>query len=298
MSLTACGAYTLNAADGWRCSPVAWLLAFQLMTAATVGPLYAIVYISASPLASELSFPQLAAKSLAPSSSTYILPVILAIGYLVPAIAMALPSPSLVSNDFQQKAIALWNVFPFIVQCVQLVLRGMSAWVEDRMKGEKQTPGQHLKAVRFAYIFGVVISTVTHVAILSLSASTAVFPCLFRPEYARALEPSALVNLSTAWKTVSTLGDGVRSFLLWDQIFTYSTMLLLGYVQLKRIPRASTGPQSFFLMGLVTAAIIFMGPGSAVLILSWIRDEELFGQTLLNQSSVQAPIADRAKATL
>ena len=268
------------------------------MAAATVGPLYAIVYLSVSPLASELSLPGLATESLAPTTSTYTLPISLTVGYLVPAIAMAMPSPSLVSNGFQQVAIALWNIFPLIVCFMQKALGGIAARVGERKKKRGPNTRHHLKAVRFAYIFGLVISTVTHTAILSLSLSTKILPFLFQPSYAQALGPSALLVPPVALTTVPSLGDGVRSFLLWDQVFAYSTMLILGYVQLQRVLQASRArTQPYSIAGLVAIGIIVMGPGSVVLILNWTREEELLGPNHVSHCSAEESTPDVIKAS-
>jgi len=47
----------------------------------------------------------------------------LILGYLLPAVMMALPSPDLVSNDFQQLALVAWNLFPVLVYVVMQVFQ-------------------------------------------------------------------------------------------------------------------------------------------------------------------------------
>lgn len=270
------------------------------MAAASVAPFYTIVYISVSPLTSGMSFPQLAEKSLAPPTSTRLLPLSLTASYLAPAIVMALPSPSLVSNGFKQIAVVIWNVFPLLVSFAQRALDAVAAGVgrATTTTTTKPTAGQHLSAVRFAYMSGLAVSIVTHTSVLSLSLSTVIFRFLFRSEYARALGPRALLVPPVAWTTVSSLGEGVRSFFLWDQVFTYLTMLILGYVQLKTLSRASGASSHFVSMvGLMAMGFVFMGPGSVILIINWARDEELLGHMYAYQDDVRMSSASRKKAS-
>ena len=194
-------------------------------------------------------------------------------------------------------AVAMWNVFPLIIWFVHQAL-GSIARVQDGKMERRASSGSYLNAVRFACIFSLVISTVTHLAIVSLSLSTAILPFLFRPSYARALGPSALLVPPVAFTTVSSLGEGVRSFFLWDQIFAYSTMLGLAYVQLQRILRASrVRTLAFSDVGLVVLGILVIGPGSVVVILNWIGDEELFGQNHVDKSSAHNTTVGEVKAS-
>ncbi|THC89906.1 hypothetical protein EYZ11_010638 [Aspergillus tanneri] len=43
-------------------------------------------------------------------------------GYVLPAVAMALPSPRLVSNNFLQLALVAWNMFPIFIYLVMQTL--------------------------------------------------------------------------------------------------------------------------------------------------------------------------------
>lgn len=74
-----------------------------------------------------------------------------------------------------------------------------------------------------------------------------------------------------------TVGNGVRSFFLWDQVFEFPIVILVMMLEL-RIAAVSRG--SLFslpkLLGLSVLITLVAGPGSASLALSWLRDEILF----------------------
>ena len=75
---------------------------------------------------------------------------------------------------------------------------------------------------------------------------------------------------------VASLGEGVRSFLLWDQIFAYSTMLFLALLQLARVAPALVERCGILrLSSLVIGATAVVGPGSACILLNWAGDEFL-----------------------
>ena len=258
-------------------SPLPWLLAFQMMGAAIAGPWYAFLYLSRSPFASGPASSHQARGFLVPPYPTMLLPVSLALGYILPAILMALPSPLTVSNGFQQMALVAWNLFPVILSLVQNLLATSSSMLGLIPVAETPSPEQHLGAVQIAYISGLIVSSTLHVAVISLSAMTVIFPFLYRAEYVRAFSPKAIILPLTSWTPVASLGEGVRSFLLWDQVFAYATMIFLALLQLVRVaPKLAERVGVLRMIVLVLLAIIVAGPGSACILLNWAADESLF----------------------
>lgn len=265
------------------------------MAAAAAGPWYAIMFLSISPLASTLPPKRMVELSLTPALSTLLLPVSLLVGYIIPASVMALPSPSLVSNGFQQMAVVAWNVFPVLVSLVQIALgafvRILGVWPES----ERRSPAQHLVAVRLAYTCALAVSTISHVAFILLGATAVFFPFFLQPEYARVFHPRVMMVPPMSWTSVGSLGDGVRGFMLWDQVFVYATMLFLTELQLSRAVTTS-GPNLMSVKAHVLALIVLavLGPGSVCLVLSWARDEylcgseEKSGETMHRPNSVKA----------
>ncbi|PLB49060.1 hypothetical protein P170DRAFT_475386 [Aspergillus steynii IBT 23096] len=78
-----------------------------------------------------------------------------------------------------------------------------------------------------------------------------------------------------------TPGDGVRGFLLWDQVAGYSTVLVVVLLEFRSAFAASRGFRgnkastlSAWIIGAVGVGLsLVLGPGCACLIGSWTRDE-------------------------
>jgi hypothetical protein len=251
-----------------------------MMAAAVVGPWYAVVYLAVSPLIAGLPPARQAHESLTHPLRMFILPLSLVVGYLVPAILMGLSSPKLVSNDFRQMAIVSWNVFPILVSLIQTVLSSLCVVLGLSTK-DASSPFDHLNAIRFANACALIVSTTSHIAIVSLSAITVVFPFVFEPEYVKEFSPRAVMAPPIFSTAVSSLGQGVRTFMLWDQIFAYGTMLILAGLQLH--PVISVSMRTFrpiWTAVFVAFCALVAGPGSACLALNWMQDELLFGSEL------------------
>ena len=280
-------------------SPLPWLLAFQMMGAAVAGPWYAFLYLSGSPLASGPASSRQARGFLVPPYPTMLLPVSLALGYILPAILMALPSPLTVSNGFQQMALVAWNLFPVILSLVQNLLDTSSSMLGLTTVSETPSPEQHLSAVRIAYVSGLIVSSALHVAVISLSAMTVIFPFLYRAEYVRAFSPKEILLPPTSWTPVASLGEGVRSFLLWDQVFAYATMIFLALLQLVRVaPKLVERVGVLRMIVLVLVAIVVAGPGSACILLNWAADESLiYHDSVLTDGEARSSISKRKAVT-
>ena len=185
---------------------------------------------------------------------------------------MSLPSPSFVTNSFQQMAIVLWNVFPILVFMVHRVLSELDHLLFPCKAGRGLSPERHLRAARFAYSCAMIVSAVSHLSYMLLGTFTMLFPFMFHLEYARAFSPKKMMVPPFTWDPASTIGEGVLGFMFWDQIFKYATMFLLANLQLRRVGLAYT---SWKLLTLSALSIFLIGPGSVCLALNWIRDEHL-----------------------
>ncbi|KAI9042446.1 uncharacterized protein KD926_005525 [Aspergillus affinis] len=144
----------------------------------------------------------------------------------------------------------------------------------------------HLYAVQATAILTLVINSAIHLFIVGLSISTLLFPSIFHPSYVNEFRPSSLFlpPLAPGPKAL-TPGDGVRGFLLWDHVVTYSTVLVVVCLELRNAFNAVQGAGSNKTLKLSAWSIgsiglvisLVMGPGSACLVASWARDEILFG---------------------
>ncbi len=77
-----------------------------------------------------------------------------------------------------------------------------------------------LEALRKAYLFGFAISTVIHVAALSISLASILTPGMFATGYLALLRPSRVFIPVSLFSTVqvSSIGEGALYFLQWDDL--------------------------------------------------------------------------------
>lgn len=254
-----------------------WLLLFQLSAIACTGPLWALWYLTNSPLiADDISFEHLRNKSSTPPRQVILILPSLVLGYLLPAVAMALPSPGLVSNNFQQLALVAWNIFPVLVYLAMRVLQMVLPVGKGSIWNKEYTFRRTATCILNATML--LISFTTHIGLTSISLSTILFPNLWAPEAIREFNPASLLIPPVSVTRAQTVGDGVRSFFLWDQVFGYTVGILVAWLQLRTV-LISRGwhrqwPWPKVLLGIIGGTMI-AGPGSVCLGLNWIRDEIL-----------------------
>ncbi|XXH00676.1 hypothetical protein Hte_007026 [Hypoxylon texense] len=252
-----------------------WILLFQFTAIAASGWLWALGVLSQ--LATNLSANAKADRVRHASTITdtvaelVMLPALL-IGYAGSAVMMALPSPRVVSNDFQQLALAAWNVFPVLVLAAY--------WLSTtgvRLCACTKGPA-HLAMIRIVNSITLVLTSASHWGVAGLSIAATLFPAVFAAGYAEEFRLDRLAFPPVEITQSKTFGDGVRSFMLWDQVFGYTLACLVALVQL-RTARLATGKSfGWFISILSTLGLsIVLGPGSACLVASWLRDEILFG---------------------
>jgi len=203
----------------------------------------------------------------------------LGFGYVLPAVLMALPSPKIVTNNFQQLALVSWNLFPLLVSGL-LNFLGATIPVFSRRRNDlpASSPQEHLRVVRLVSFASLIVGAAVHVGVITVSISTVLFPALFDAKFLEELSPASMFLPPVTVQRGETVGDGVRSFFLWDQAFGYPVMISVMMVQL-RTAVFSRGLSASWatLLGLAVLVTCIAGPGSACLALSWLRDEILFG---------------------
>ncbi|KAF2497541.1 hypothetical protein BU16DRAFT_616165 [Lophium mytilinum] len=254
---------------------IAWFLLFQASAIGCSSGIWAALYTGSSPLVyKNLPFSSLQQASLTPPSSTVFLIPALTFGFIAPSIIMAIPSPSLVSNRFQQLAVVVWNVFPLVVLALH---KTFSVLLPTKGFLKQTSPTSHLKAIRITNGCALATSFAVHIAVSSLSLATVLFPAVFAPGYAEELGPTSVFVPPIAISKSKTVGEGFRSFLLWDQVFGYSIMLVVALMQLETSVKAHG--KTFSWVKTVPVALVgavVAGPGSVSLAVSWVRDEILF----------------------
>ncbi|KGO77078.1 hypothetical protein PITC_006860 [Penicillium italicum] len=264
-----------------------WLLLFQLTATACTGSFWALWHITASPLIGEnVSLPELQRRSMAASWPLLLVFPSLAVGYVLPAVAMALPSPTIVSNDFQQLALVAWNVFPFNVFLVHQALRV----IFPSSPATSISASAHRKAIRILSVVSMLVSFTVHVVLSSISLTTLLFPSLWAPGFISDFLPAALVIPPVSFTRGTTVGDGVRSFLLWDQVFGYMVAILIAWLQLHTV-LVARGKRLGWVKSVVwiVGGAAIAGPGSVCLAINWTRDEFLLNSEDIQRAGQKKP---------
>lgn len=226
------------------------------------GPLWAL---SCIPLAAERPTSQLE-----PSAPFLVLGAV-SIGYGAAAVPMALPMPSLLSFNAKQVAVAVWNVFPLWVWLAGAGLRLTMIPTSHQPKARGTAP--HMTSLTSAYIPALIVSIWSHVAVVGVSLSTYLFPSIFRSEYLTELHPSALFVPPLAVVAGGTVGDGTRSFMLWDQLLGYATVTLVMIMRLRSAaPATIRGGTWCTVAAAMLLSYVVVGPGSTCLLISWYAD--------------------------
>ncbi|KAL2831380.1 hypothetical protein BDW59DRAFT_157809 [Aspergillus cavernicola] len=266
--------------------PSLWFLVFGAAAIGSSGAAWALLCTAASPATlSSITPDALRRASLLSSTraAALLLPAVV-VGYVLPVVLMGLPSPSLVSNNFQQWTIVIWNMFPMIMYTIvaagerTLNLGFPSSSLPNISQSNHPTP--HLRMVRLLGTVSVAVGFALHIAVATLSASAAFFPALFNAEYVRELTPFSLMTPPLSLAGGDTVGDGIHGFMLWDQIAGFSMVQLVFLIQLQNALRVS-GFQNrgWTSIGTVSTLLsVLVGPGTTVLAISWLRDEILFNQ--------------------
>lgn len=194
---------------------------------------------------------------------------------------MALPSPQIISNGFQQRALLVWNLFPLSFLLLHKILGAMTTLCLPNWKPERRSATsvqEHIRAIRIMNFIAIFVSAFVHIALVSLSICTVMFPIIFTEGFLTELNPRSLFLPPMSMSRGETVGDGVRGFLLWDQVAGYPVMILVMMRQLRMAGNSLARTTSWINMaGMAVGIACVAGPGSACLALSWLRDELLFG---------------------
>lgn len=208
---------------------------------------------------------------------------------------MGLPSPHVVSNNFQQWALVIWNMFPLLVIILFeffLAMQNLGSTTHDhcqapsarnskRNRQDKKAytfDWKYFRAIRIVSILTLSISCAIHIAIISISVTATLFPAIFAREYRQEFRISSLFIPPVLLDQGNTVGDGVRSFFLWDQVAGFSTILLVALIQLRNLVRVVNKQFSWVMaVGATILGSCVVGPGSMCMMIHWFYDETLFG---------------------
>ena len=200
-----------------------------------VMPIHLAVHLSTSPTVSSRN----AADFAIDIPRMLSLPCSLLIGFLVPAVALALPAPSVLTSGQKQTWLAAWQVFPVWMEISQqslaLVVSMLWSSSPPAHQNRQGSSVQSLRALRTAYIFALVFAGVTRIATISISLTSKLFPAIFAPEFRGVLDPSNIFLPASLFpsKKMTFVGEGALQLLQYDEIcgslalVIWSTVLLV-----------------------------------------------------------------------
>ena len=250
-------------------------------------PVYYLLHLLTSPttLSPSVASPSAPSTNLlvAPRSVSLILPSVF-IGYALPGLLMALPSPTYSSFHTHQLYIAVWQIFPLLITLTHLLLSTLSTVVVPAKPFYSSAFARNqalLRSLRVVYATALSISTIAHISSLSISFGSLFVPAMFRPDILPSLHPLQVFVPASPISPppAKSLGDGFHTFLKFDELIGFTASLIWA-IALARNARGPaflgvTGWSS--LLARVVGLTLVTGPAGAVITLIWGRDEEVLG---------------------
>jgi hypothetical protein len=250
----------------------------QNITFAVTIPVYLLIHLLTSPSAG--SFPGKYTNSVLIVSpiDLKMLPWSIILGYVVPSLLMALPSPAIVSPTVHQQFIALWQPFPLLTVVVQWSGKFIyTLFATKTSQNDSSQAKSYVKAVGYVYGFVLTLCMISHIPVLAI---TLLPPSAF-PESSAVLtrlSQSDFFGVYVPYPPVlglrfSDLAEGIQNFLIWDLYIGMSSVLLWAILLYRNATGGISNKSSWPKVAwkILTWTLI-SGPMGAATILLWERD--------------------------
>ena len=259
-----------------------WGILIQNAAYAVIVPIYLFIYLSTSPVVSSRHV----SDHLVDTPDLVAIPVSLALGYVLPAIFMSLPAPSIIGSDQKQTFMSIWQMFPLWVAVLQELLPYLVAsFVDKQTRVQRPVSPDSLNALRAVYLGLLIVAGTGQIATLTLLATSQMFPSLFAPEFfgifrlSNVFKPAAISSSSR----MPSIGSGAFQLLQYDEITgstamaTWATVL---FANTYKSGKAYQSPVTLTLKGIATLALT--GPLGYAVACIWARDEILLVEAVGN----------------
>ncbi|KAI9740770.1 MAG: hypothetical protein M1818_004735 [Claussenomyces sp. TS43310] len=246
-------------------------LGFALAT-----PPYLFLHLLTSPIAKPIPLrSSLSDLLLITPHELAILPFSVTLAYVVPALLMIIPAPSIVSYETHQALIAFWQPFPIWTILIFGILKQLApqASINGIQTASTSPVVAYHEAARRVYKYALLLCLFTHVPVLLITAIPSAWLSSLVPKLAT-LNGSTILSvfvpaIPLSGHPMTSLANGCHNFLIWDFYIAGAASLLWGIV-LYRIafPHGS-------LAGLLIRTALWTlisGPFGALAILFWKRD--------------------------
>ncbi|KAL8827341.1 MAG: hypothetical protein Q9170_007054 [Blastenia crenularia] len=253
-----------------------WGFVMQNAAFAVVIPLYLVIHLSTSPTVCSRKQSDFIPWSAEPLEVTS-LPYAVALGFILPTIAMVLPAPSIVNYERKQLLIAIWQAFPVWVGILQQIIVSSRRYFQQVAIIEYEaTKKRTFDSMRTVYGLMLTAAVVTRVSAWTISFSALLFPSIFAPNVVILLTPSAVFKPAgfTASVKMPSIAAGSLQFLQYDEMVGAAAMILWSatlYLNIMKKKNTLVEWMSLMVKGFAIGAIA--GPQGLAVAAMWARDE-------------------------
>lgn len=245
----------------------------QLGTFATVAPIYFAIHLSTSPTV----WSRNQSEFLVNSSKLHSIPYSIAVAFVVPAVLLALPAPSVIDYDTKQLFMVIWQAFPLMVGILQSVVPNVRSRLNDQVVVE-ESKAHTIEHMRVVYALMLVVAWMTRISTWTISLSAVLFPGIFAYGVDTLLKPSSvfLPAAFTSSVKMPSIAAGAFQLLQYDDIIGAAAMVLwsatLYIVAMER--KNPAGWVSLLIKSVLIEALA--GPLAFATAAVWARDEMIF----------------------
>jgi hypothetical protein len=245
-------------------------LAFQVVTITIIAPIYLVIHLLSTPVATSLQ------SILIDGADLDVLPWATFVSFVLPTALLGLPLLSAGSSASQYIAIAIWQPFPLYQSIVQPLFRALTV---QRSGAQALLMAEDYKlALRKPYIFALVLAMGTHLLVVATVLVSHITEPHSPISLAQLLLPEPLLQPATL---VLAGGDPISSaaakrivlsFLQWDVYCTCAAFVTWAAFLLYRTNKGRG------LFGIAMKTIVWSvsgGPITPAIIMLWERDLSL-----------------------
>ncbi|KAF6823343.1 hypothetical protein CMUS01_10726 [Colletotrichum musicola] len=251
--------------------PSVWGVTWQLMTIGITLPCYFLTWIWTSPIpAAAASSPEDFAAAIsidqvqgAAVTGAWVL------GFILPSIALGIPSPQLISESTQAKLLAFWQAFPIWTSLAHFVISALVSALDVVPKTSRNKPSTKIARFNQIYSYALVPAAVLYLGVLGLiyaRAGSLTGGLLSASELA-----AAAFRPTWPWDAtpVASFEKGVLTMLQWDLYMSSAASWI--WVSYMAYVTAGVGGMVRDVGKLVALSAV-LGPGGAALAVVWGRD--------------------------
>lgn len=265
----------MRAGNAWRLPSYTTIagLMVQTMGAALVIPAWTALHLFTSPTLTDTSPAALSV----PESALRALPYSIALGFIAPSVAMALPV-GVISQQTKIYAVCVWQAFPLWTQIFQMILQYtvFADWASRSSRSDKGRNATQLRLLRRCYKFALYLAMASQVASGTLTLAAYVAPHIFESSFVVRIQPENVFVPPSPFGDHKVLGipEGAFRFIQFDFMTTSAAYFVWGLaVKYSMVSGRSIG-------GLISDLVLrptSLGYMAAGLTSVWDRDEAVFG---------------------